>query len=149
MSIKSKTFITEAGLKNSSAKIFPPNTVLVAMYGATAGQVGILRFPSATNQAVCGIYPNEKYLPEFLYYFLLNFKDRLLLETSGVAQPNLSQVKIKNIQIPVMLIQEQQSIVNKLEALSSKIDKEIEMSYLKIKKLNSLKKKLLLQEFIN
>ena len=68
---KSKTFITEAGLKNSSAKIFPPDTVLVAMYGATAGQVGILRFPSATNQAVCGIYPSERYLPEFLYYFLV------------------------------------------------------------------------------
>ena len=53
------TTITDEGLKNSSAKIFPINTVLVAMYGATAGQVGILRIPAATNQAVCGIYPRD------------------------------------------------------------------------------------------
>jgi len=58
-----KTFITELGLKKSSAKLFPANTVLVAMYGATAGQVGILRFESATNQAVCGILPNKTFIP--------------------------------------------------------------------------------------
>ena len=64
----SKNFITEKGLKNSSAKLFPPNTVLIAMYGATAGQVGILKFEASTNQAVCGILPNEKTIPEYLYY---------------------------------------------------------------------------------
>lgn len=59
--------ITEKGLKNSSAKVFPLNTVLVAMYGATAGQVGILKFEACTNQAICGILPNDKAIPEFLY----------------------------------------------------------------------------------
>jgi len=54
---RSELFITEAGLTNSAAKIFPANTVLVAMYGATAGQVGILRFAGSTNQAICGITP--------------------------------------------------------------------------------------------
>jgi type I restriction enzyme S subunit len=61
-------FITQKGLENSSAKIFPKNTVLVAMYGATAGQVGILRFEAATNQAVCGVLPNSHFVPEFLFY---------------------------------------------------------------------------------
>ena len=56
---EAKNFITAAGLENSAAKLFPRDTVLVAMYGATAGQVGILRFEATTNQAVCGILPND------------------------------------------------------------------------------------------
>jgi type I restriction enzyme S subunit len=64
---KSENYITQVGLENSSAKIFPVNTVLVAMYGATAGQVGILRLEAATNQTVCGILPNKKFIPEFIY----------------------------------------------------------------------------------
>ena len=54
----SEEFITESGLKNSSAKKFPKNTILIAMYGATAGKVGLLKFKSTTNQAICGILPN-------------------------------------------------------------------------------------------
>ena len=102
----SQTHITEEGLANSSAKLFPHNTVLIAMYGATAGQVGILKTEAATNQAVCGIYPSSNYLPEFLYYYLTNYKKTLLLEVSGVAQPNLSQVKIKNIPLPQIPLSE-------------------------------------------
>jgi len=119
----SKTHITEEGLTNSSAKLFPSNTVLVAMYGATAGQVGILRTEAATNQAVCGIYPSKNYLPEFLYYYLTNYKETLLLEVSGVAQPNLSQVKIKNIPLPLISLAEQRRIVAKLDAAFAEIDK--------------------------
>ena len=118
----SETFITQAGLENSSAKIFPPNTVLVAMYGATAGQVGILKVEACTNQAVCGIYPSENYLPEFLYYFLLSYKEKLLEKVSGVAQPNLSQIKIKNIPLPVISLAEQQRIVAKLDAVLAEIE---------------------------
>src|ERR1700677_4432093 len=61
-------FITQQGLDNSAAKLFPENTVLVAMYGATAGQIGILRFEATTNQAVCGILPSNQFIPEFLFY---------------------------------------------------------------------------------
>jgi type I restriction enzyme S subunit len=121
----SKTFITEVGLANSSAKLFPQNTVLVAMYGATAGQVGILRTEAATNQAVCGIYPSEDYLEEFLYYYLTSYKETLLLEVSGVAQPNLSQVKIKHIPLPLLPLAEQQRIVAKLDAAFVEIDTAI------------------------
>ena len=63
--------ITKEGLKNSSAKILPINTVCIAMYGATAGKVGLLKVETSTNQAVCGILPSKNYLPEFLYYFLI------------------------------------------------------------------------------
>lgn len=114
--------ITNLGIENSSARVFPANTLLVAMYGATAGQVGILRFPCATNQAVCGILPSKNYLAEFLYYYLIYYKETLLLEVSGVAQPNLSQIKIKNILIPKLSIVTQQKIVTKLDAIFAEID---------------------------
>jgi type I restriction enzyme S subunit len=119
----STNFITLKGVENSSAKIFPADTTLVAMYGATAGQVGILRFPSTTNQAVCGILPSDKYSPEFLYYYLTFYKETLLLEVSGVAQPNLSQIKIKNILLPKINLQLQSKIVEKLDVIFAQIEK--------------------------
>ena len=104
-------FITKKGLENSSARIFPINTVLVAMYGATAGQVGILKFEASTNQAVCGILPSEQFIPEFLYYFFLSKKDALISQATGNAQPNISQIKIKNISVPIINLDQQQRIV--------------------------------------
>jgi type I restriction enzyme S subunit len=108
-------FITQKGLDNSAAKIFPKDTVLVAMYGATAGQVGILRFEAATNQAICGVFPNPQFVPEFLFYFLLSKKDDLVAQAIGNAQPNISQIKIKNTEVPVLPLPEQQRIVGILD----------------------------------
>ncbi|NMW21395.1 MAG: hypothetical protein HKK67_07140 [Chlorobiaceae bacterium] len=108
-------FISKKGLDNSSAKIFPVNTVLVAMYGATAGQVGILRFEAATNQAVCGILPNQRFLPKFIFYYFLSKKDDLVSQAAGNAQPNISQLKIKNTDVPVPPLPEQKRIVAILE----------------------------------
>lgn len=112
---EAKNFITKKGLENSSAKLFPPNTVLVAMYGATAGQVGILRFKAATNQAVCGILPNNKTIPEYIFYCFLSKKDELVAQAAGGAQPNISQIKIKNTKIPLPSLPEQQRIVSILD----------------------------------
>ena len=109
--IISELYITPIGLKQSSARIFPKNTVLIAMYGATAGQVGILRFEASTNQAVCGIIPNNKFISEFLYYIFRAGKDDLIKQAVGGAQPNISQIKIKNTLVPVLSIPEQQQIV--------------------------------------
>ena len=107
--------ITELGLSNSSAKIFPENTVLIAMYGATAGQVGLLKVPSATNQAVCGIYPNECFIPEFLYYLLREQREYFISLSTGGAQPNISQTIIKNIKIPMPPLSVQEEIVSEIE----------------------------------
>ncbi|MGN5224218.1 restriction endonuclease subunit S [Aeromonas veronii] len=109
--LKATSFITQEGLENSSAKLFPPNTVLVAMYGATAGQVGVLRIEASTNQAVCGIFPNEYFVPEFLFYLLLSRKDELIAQAAGNAQPNISQQKIRDTFVPVVPLPEQQRIV--------------------------------------
>ena len=88
---ESEEKITEAGLKNSSAKMFPKDTVLVAMYGATAGKVGILKFESSTNQAICGILPNVKIVPEFLYFYLKTQTEAMVKLSGGGGQPNISQ----------------------------------------------------------
>ncbi len=119
----SRNFITMKGLKNSSAKLFPINTVLVAMYGATAGQVGILKFEASTNQAVCGILPNDKFIPKYIYYFFLSKKKELIEQAVGGAQPNISQIKIKNTKIPVLSIFKQQEIVSILDDTFESIDR--------------------------
>ena len=115
-------FITQTGLENSSAKYFPVNTVVVAMYGATAAQVGILKIKSTSNQAVCGLLPNDKYLPEFIYYWFVFSKDSLAAQAQGGAQPKISQVKIRNILFPLLSLPEQRRIVSYLDAAFAKID---------------------------
>lgn len=120
---EAKNFITEKGLKNSSAKLFPINTVLVAMYGATAGQVGILKFVACTNQAICGILPNDNTIPEYIYYCFLSKKDELVSQAVGGAQPNISQIKIRNTKIPLPPLPEQQRIVAILDDTFTKIAK--------------------------
>lgn len=114
--------ITELGLKNSSAKIFPVDTVLVAMYGATAGQVGLLKVGSATNQAICGILPSDKILPKFLFYLLKGKKEFLITQSTGGAQPNISQKIIRNLQIPLPSLSIQENIVAELDGYQKIID---------------------------
>ena len=109
---KSKNFITELALKETSVKLFPKDSVLIAMYGATVGRVGILRFESTTNQAVCAILPNaSRAIPEYLYAVLLGAKSKLVALSAGGAQPNISQQIIKNFEIPLPPLETQHEIV--------------------------------------
>lgn len=119
---QAEEFITEEGLKNSSAKLFPVNSVLVAMYGATAGQVGILKFEATTNQAVCAIYPNEKAIPEYLYCILKQQTQTFVALSGGGGQPNISQQIIKDFEIPLPPIEIQQQIVAEIEGYQKIID---------------------------
>jgi type I restriction enzyme S subunit len=97
--VETKNFITEKGLNNSNAKLYPINTILIAMYGATAGKVSLLKIPATTNQAICAIIP---YLNTYTYYLKYRLSDLyhyLVLVSSGSARDNLSQDLIKNIEI--------------------------------------------------
>ena len=94
-----KNYITQEGVDNSSAKMVPENSVVIAMYGATAGQVGLLRIPTTTNQAVCSVLPDSRYIPEYLYYAIKSKKDWMISQCAGGAQPNISQGVIKRMEI--------------------------------------------------
>ena len=119
---ESEEKITEAGLKNSSAKMFPKDTVLVAMYGATAGKVGILKFESSTNQAICGILPNVKIVPEFLYFYLKTQTEAMVKLSGGGGQPNISQNIVRKLKIPLPPIEVQKEIVEQIKAKQNAIN---------------------------
>lgn len=142
--------ITEEAIKNSSAKIFQKGTLLIAMYGATAGKLGILNLDSTTNQAICAFLhkdKNIKFLEKFLFYFLFFLRDKIIKDSFGGAQPNISQTYIKNLQIPLPPLKEQEQIASHLDELSSHV-KNLKQNYqAQIKDLQELKKSLLDKAF--
>jgi type I restriction enzyme, S subunit len=121
-------FITEEAIKKSSAKIAPKGSLLVAMYGATAGKVGLLDFDSSMNQAVCFIKPdNEQADARYLYYYLMSKNQELLDKREGGGQPNISQTILKSLKIPLPTLSEQKVIVAKLDRAQRLIDIDREM----------------------
>ena len=118
--------ITEEAVKNSSAKIFPKGTLLIALYGATIGKLGFLGISAATNQAVCGIFPSEKVNLDFLSYFLFHKRKDLIAQGTGGAQPNISQTILKNLSIPLPPLAIQRLIVTRIETLFAELDKGVE-----------------------
>ena len=114
--------ITQEAISHSSAKIYPTDTVVIAMYGATIGKVGILGIPAATNQAcACAIVkPSTDY--KYLFYYAQSQKDDFIKKGKGGAQPNISQEIIKFHQFPLPPLPEQQRIVDRIESLFAKLD---------------------------
>lgn len=114
--------ITQEAISHSSAKIYPTDTVVIAMYGATIGKVGILGIPAATNQAcACAIVkPSTDY--KYLFYYAQSQKDDFIKKGKGGAQPNISQEIIKFHQFPLPPLAEQQRIVDRIESLFAKLD---------------------------
>ena len=118
--------ITEEALNNSSAKIFPKGAVGIAMYGATIGKLSIWGMDASTNQACAVGVPTEAINNEFLYYFLLAEKQKLIKAGKGGAQPNISQGIVKVWPINLPPLPEQNRIVAKIEELFSELDKSVE-----------------------
>jgi type I restriction enzyme S subunit len=91
--------ITHEALENSSAKIIPPNTVLIALYGATIGMLAILAVEAASNQACCAVLPiSAAYGREFAFLTLLTNRNRIIGLRLGAAQQNISQVLLRNFE---------------------------------------------------
>ncbi|RKG97232.1 restriction endonuclease subunit S [Corallococcus carmarthensis] len=111
--------ITEEGLGTSAAKVFPERTLLVAMYGATIGKIGILGTPAATNQACAALVAEglTTDLIPFVFYYLRSCRDELRAAGQGGAQPNISQALLKAFPCRLPPHNEQRRIVAKLEAL--------------------------------
>ena len=113
--------ITQEGLDNSSAKLFPADTVLVAMYGATIGACSILGFEASTNQACAAFLPTSKVLPDYLYYFLQSKKDIFVQSSVGGAQPNISAGYLKRFPFDIIPVESQRKIISALDSVSTLI----------------------------
>jgi len=127
--------ISEEALNNSSAKIFPKESVLIALYGATVGKTGFLGIEAATNQAICGIFPKDNLIsPKYLQYYLIKNRDLLLRSRYGGAQPNISQQIIRSFLIAFPPKSEQEKIAE----ISDRISKEEEIAQKKLEQYKEL-----------
>lgn len=137
-----KEHISEKAVASSSAKIFPVGTVLIAMYGATIGKVGILGIEAATNQAVAAALPSNHSSKKYLFYFLVGNKDRFIELGKGGAQPNISQTVIKAFpyQIPPLL--EQEEIARILDEQLERIERTDKLVAEVLERLDTMKQQI-------
>lgn len=117
------TLITKIGLENSSAKLLPKKTVLIALTGATTGRVGILDIESSTNQSVVGILPNSKFVSEFLFYTLMHSREQVLKMCTGAAQPHINKAIVDNFLVPLPPLSEQHAIATTLRTVQEAKEK--------------------------
>lgn len=119
----SEECITEKAIKETATKLIEPESVLVALYGATAGNVGILKIRACSNQAVLAVdSASDKVTNGFIYYFLNQVTKKLINLTQGSGQPNLSKGIVDSVLIPIPLIDEQVNIVGCLSTFDDKLD---------------------------
>ena len=118
-------YITEAGLNNSSAKLFKKGTILYTIF-ATLGEVGILDFDACTNQAIAGISIEkpEEITTDYLYYYLKSKKAEVNQIGRGVAQNNINLSILRKFSIPLRDIEDQKTIVGSLNKVESIIEKQ-------------------------
>lgn len=142
-----ETYISKEGLAQSSAKLIPENSVIIAMYGQgdTAGRVAINKIPLSTNQACCNLIINHKIADyEYVYYALSTLYSKLISLKNGGAQPNLNARIIKEVEIPFPELATQKRIASIL----SNYDYLIENNYKQIKLLEEAAQRLYKEWFI-
>lgn len=114
--------ITDTALKDyPTLKYYTENSILMAMYGATIGRLGILKIKATVNQACCVFSNSKNVIHKYLYYWLLSIRPALISLSSGGGQPNLNQEELKKIKIPVPKIVEQEKIISYLDRKTAKI----------------------------
>lgn len=128
-------YITELALTETSVRLNPIGSVLMAMYGATIGKLAILKTPMTTNQACCACIPYYGIDNRYLFFFLMAFRQRFIKMGEGGAQPNISKEKIVNTIFPLPPLAEQKRIVTKIEELLPLIDR-YEKAWTKLEDFN-------------
>lgn len=121
----SKDLITQKGLEESNAKLFPKGALLIGMYDTAALKMSILDRDAAFNQAIAGVKPNENIDLKFILYAINSRRFEILNQRRGVRQKNLSLAKIKNIALPIPPLPEQKRIVANVDHAFEGIDRAI------------------------
>lgn len=145
---ETESYISKDGLDNSSAKMIPQNSVIVAMYGQgdTAGRVAINKIPLTTNQACCNLIIDEtKAYYEFVYYQLVTLYEKMVSLKNGGAQPNLNAAIIKSMEIKLPPLKTQRYIADIL----SSYDNLIENNQKQIKLLEEAAQRLYKEWFVD
>ena len=119
--ISTEEYITDKALEECSLRLCNIGDILIAMYGATIGKLGIAGIKLTTNQACCACTPIFVY-NKFLFYFLMASKQSFIEQGEGGAQPNISRIKLVNYLFPLPPLKEQQRIVEKIEELIPHIE---------------------------
>ena len=128
--------ITELALEKTSVRLNPVGSVLMAMYGATIGKLGILEIPVTTNQACCACIPYAGMYNKYLFYYLMSMRKTYIGMAEGGAQPNISKEKIVNSILPLPPLEEQKRIVAKIEELLPYVDRYA-AAYEKLEQFNA------------
>lgn len=110
-------FITKKALDETSLRLNPVGSVLMAMYGATIGKLGILNIEATTNQACCACIPYNGIYNKYLFYYLFASRTEFIRQGAGGAQPNISRKKIVRYLFPLPPIEEQKRIAEKLDRI--------------------------------
>ncbi len=141
--------LTQAGIENSSAKLFPPGTLLIAMYGATIGKLGMLGFEAATNQACAALLPSESssMCRDYLFFWLLRMRPELRKLGQGGAQPNISQGILRGLCVPVPSPEEQALIVERIKEQFDMIERIVEVLEFSKARLSTLSQSILAKAF--
>lgn len=117
--------ITEKALKDTTLKVYPKGSLVIAMYGATIGKLGILNIASTVNQACCVLPESNKIDTKFAFYVFFVAKNDLILQSRGGGQPNISQDTIKNERIVIPPLEEQKEIVSHIDGILKPIETSI------------------------
>ena len=140
-----KNTISKTVLKEYSAlKIYKAPFIIVAMYGASVGNISISKIDGCVNQACCVMNDTEQNF-RYLFYSIISVKNYLIYKAEGGGQPNISQDKIKNTWLPIPPLTEQQAIADYLDQRCSEIDELIALKQQKIEKLKEYKKSLIFE----
>ena len=117
--VSAEKYITQIGYDNSSTRMMPKDTVMIALTGATAGKIGYLQFEACGNQSITGILPCDKLNQRYLFYYLLSQRPKILNDCIGGAQAHISQGYVKNILVPYLPIEKQNEIVDRLTKVTT------------------------------
>ena len=138
-----KTVTAMALRDHTTLSLYPAGALVIAMYGATIGRLGILGVPATVNQACCVFAEPTRLQTSFVYYWLMGFRDVLISHSVGGGQPNLSQQDLRALRIPAPAAREQAQIADFLDAQTKRLDELVRRAQSAVERLREYRTSLI------